>query len=85
MLNNAASIKKLSSNSAAGPDGVPSVLLKKCKSLVYPLLKLWKSSMETATVPEKTKLGIVKPIFKGGSKNAPKNYRPVSLTSHIRG
>ena len=28
------------------------------------------------------KLGIIPPTHKGGSRRDPKNYRPVSLTSH---
>ena len=29
------------------------------------------------------KRAIIAPIYKGGSRNLPKNYRPVALTSHI--
>jgi len=36
-----------------------------------------------AIVPRDWKLANVAPIFKGGSRKDPGNYRPVSLTSHI--
>ena len=29
------------------------------------------------------KQAIITPIYKGGSRNLPKNYRPVALTSHL--
>ena len=40
-------------------------------------------SLTTDTVPEKLKEGIVAPIFKGGNKSEPYNYRPLVLTSHV--
>ena len=29
------------------------------------------------------KLGIITPVHKGGARNDAKNYRPISLTSHV--
>ena len=78
------SIADLSTASAAGPDGIPAVLLKKCaNSLKRPLLLLWKKSMDSGEIPKELKNGLVTPIFKGGERSIPKNYRPVALTSHI--
>ena len=34
-------------------------------------------------MPSQWKYGIMARIFKGGSRLGPKNYRPVTLTSHI--
>ena len=77
-------IAKLPERAATGSDGVPSVLLKKCAvALMQPLLSLWEASWTTGTVPEKLKEGIVAPIFKGGNKSEPSNYRTVVLTSHV--
>ena len=39
--------------------------------------------MEEGSIPDSLKDGIVTPVYKGGDKTQPKNYRPVTLTSHI--
>ena len=42
------------------------------------------SSIEEGRVPQKWKrANIVVPIYKGGKKTEPLNYRPVSLTSVV--
>ena len=75
---------QLSASSAAGPDGVPAVLLKTCrKQLSLPLYFLWRGSMDCGVIPAETLLVIVCPIHKGGSRSLPKQYRPVALTSHL--
>ena len=78
------SISMMATNSAAGPDGVPAILLKECKdSLKLPLHMLWTKSFEDAEIPNLMKMGQVAPVHKGGARNEAKNYRPISLTSHI--
>ena len=78
------SLEMLSIISSAGSDGIPAIVLKKRdKTLAFPLVKLWGASMQPNSIPCKTKLGIITPINKGGNKGLPKNYRPVSTTSHI--
>ena len=75
---------KLSQNAAAGPDGIPVILLKKCKcSLSEPLAILFNRMFSSGQVPEVLKTAFRKPIHKGGSRAVPKNFRPVSLTSHL--
>jgi len=39
--------------------------------------------MTNNSVPSDLKRGKVSPIFKGGSRGDPKNYRPITLTSHV--
>ena len=71
-------------NSAPGIDSVPPILLHKCKDeLVKPLTKILKKSVKTGNIPPVWKEAIITPIYKGGSKVTPANYRPVSLTSQI--
>ena len=45
-------IAEIKVDSAAGPDAVPAILLKRCgTSLTLPLRLLWKSSFEQGVVP----------------------------------
>ncbi|XP_076069241.1 uncharacterized protein LOC143041301 [Oratosquilla oratoria] len=77
-------IKELRPNTAAGADGVPTMLLLNCRNtLAKPLLGLWKKSLDTGITPELLKTGTVSPIYKGGDRCIPKNDRPVALTSHL--
>ena len=77
-------LDKLSSNSSPGPDGIPSILLKRCKySLVDALTIIFHKILEGGQIPDLFKCAFVIPIHKGGSRSSPVNFRPVSLTSHI--
>ena len=77
-------IGEISPTAAAGPDGFPAILLKKCSHILSkPISILWKKSMETGDIPQVLKTAHIVPIHKGGSKGIPKNYRPIALTSHI--
>ena len=78
------SISEISMYAAAGPDGIPAILLKKCANpLSLPLFLLWRRSLDSGEIPLTLKQGIISPIYKGGNRRQPKNYRPVGLTSHI--
>ena len=75
---------ELSVNAAAGPDGFPAILLKKCrKVLAPPLANIWRMSLQEGIVPLNCKRAYISPIHKGKSRALPKNYRPVALTSHL--
>lgn len=77
-------IDLLKNDSAPGPDGLPTLLLKKCKtSLSLPLFLLWRQSLNSGKIPGFLKNATIIPIHKGESRAIPKNYRPVSLTSHV--
>ena len=71
------------SNSAPGLDGIPALLLKKCKhQLAKPLTLLWKLSFQSGIIPPSLKHSPITPIHKGGSRSESKNYRPVA-TLHL--
>ena len=75
-------IKNLKQDSAAGPDGFHSNLLKMtAKEIAVPLAIIYKKSLESSVVPADWRTAIVVPIYKKGPKGDPGNYRPVSLTS----
>ena len=76
------SISEISANSAAGPDGFQSSIFKNCaQELSGPLVLLFKSSLETGIIPSQLKRAAIVPVYKGGDKSLPVNYRPISLTS----
>ena len=73
------SIRELSSNSAAGPDGIPYSLLLNCAHELAPsLLILFKQSLSSGE-------SCYCPCLKSGDRTAPSNYRPISLTSYYQG
>ena len=45
------------------------------------LTHLFHQSLTHGSLPSAWKHAYISPIFKKGNKSAPKNYRPVSLTS----
>ena len=77
-------LKTIPQNSSGGPDEFPAMLLKRCsKSLAHPLQLLYKASLKTGEIPTDLKRAIITSIYKGCSRNLPKNYPPVALTSHL--
>ena len=77
-------IDDIKADSAPGPDGIPSVLLKSCKhALARPIHLLWSLSFDSGEVPAFYKSSLVCPLYKKGSHATASNYRPVSLISHI--
>lgn len=77
-------ITTMSQNAAAGPDGFPAILLKKCKEeLAKPIKIFWRNCLNQGETIDIHKRNNITPIFKGGDQGCPENYRPVSLTSHL--
>ena len=73
---------KLPNKFFAGPNGKPSILLKKLATkLSLPLSLIFQTSFNKGVIPNEWKQVNV-PIFKGkGSKHIIDNYRPIGLTS----
>ena len=77
-------INEVDENSSAGPEEVPAVFLKMTKeAIAKPLKILFRKSLDEGVIPDIFKLAHITPIYKGGAKTKPEQYRPVSLTSHI--
>ena len=75
-------IRKLDNKSAAGVDGITSIMLKNTATSVSTLLThLFNLSLSTGSVPSAWKLSRVIPIFKSGDRQSASNYmyRPISL------
>ena len=74
-------LSHLSGNSAPGPDGMQASIFKNCAAeLALPLSLVFKKMFMDGFIPASMKRGAVVPIFKGGDKSCPANYRPISLT-----
>lgn len=81
VLNN---LKSLKWSYAAGYDGIPSCVLKKCANLLYiPLAFLFNMSLKLGYFPDVWKTSIISPLFKSGSKSNIANYRGIAKLSCI--
>ena len=78
-------MNELPMTNTAGPDGLPSLLLRKCaSSLCVPITILWRKSFNQGLIPSVLKKSFINPKFKtGGSKNNPASFRPLSWTSQL--
>ncbi|KAI5751055.1 hypothetical protein M8J77_003777 [Diaphorina citri] len=77
-------LSKLSGRAASGVDEISSFYIKKCSlHLSKPLTLLFNRSLQSGEFPDRWKVALIKPIYKSGSKNSIKNYRPVSIISII--
>ena len=78
-------MNELPMTNTAGPDGLPSILLRKCaSSLCVPITILWRKFFNQGLIPSVLKKSFINPKFKtGGSKNNPASFRPLSWTSQL--
>ncbi len=77
-------LEDLNENKAPGPDGVSNWILKECRSqLVEKIHSLVRISLRQGRVPRDWKRANIVPIYKGGNRENPLNYRPVSLISVV--
>ena len=77
-------IKSLRSDKAPGIDGIRAIDVKAiCNKLSPVIAKLINMSIQTGKYPEQLKTGVVRPIFKKGSRLDFDNYRPITILSTI--
>ena len=78
-----ASLAHLKDDNHSGPDGIPSLFVKKCSaSLLDPLLLLFNKSLSCGIFPSKWKDSYIFPKNKSGNKHEVSNYRPISILSN---
>ena len=77
-------IKALDQSKATGLDGLgPKIFRLALNSLSQIIAILINVSIHTGQFPNEMKCAKVFPIFKGGDKSDPSNYRPISILSTI--
>ena len=77
-------LEELNTRKAMGPDEINGWILKECKEeLEEPIWEIINSSLTEGKVPKEWKRANIVPLYKGGNKMEPLNYRPVSLTSVV--
>ena len=77
-------INGLNPAKATGLDGIGPRILKLASTVLSPsITALINKSIETATFPDQLKMAKLYPIYKGGSKSDPANYRPISILPTI--
>jgi hypothetical protein len=75
---------QLNPTSAPGPDNIhPKFVKEMADFLTEPLCQIFRLSLDSGRLPKEWKIGVIKPIFKGGDPANPQNYRPICLTSVI--
>lgn len=72
-------LKKMKISYAAGPDGIPSSILKNCSNLLAtPLAKLFTRSLHESKFPDEWKVSLMFPVHKKGDKRNVENYRGIT-------
>ena len=75
-------LKNLKPGKVAGPDDIPTWILKICAVQVAPILQVIFTQLpNSGTLPNDWLTANVIPIYKKGNKSIPTNYRPISLTA----
>jgi len=74
-------LDNLNTHKSSGPDELhPRVLYEVRNEIAFPLKLIFEKSLITNQLPLDWRSANISPIFKKGSKNDVKNYRPISLT-----
>ena len=73
-------LQSLDTSKSTGSDGLSARFLKMSASVIAPLLtKIYNSSLNTGSYPQKFKIAKVVAIHKKGKKTDKANYRPISI------
>ena len=73
-------LMSLRANSSPGLDGIPPKLLIQLADLVSdPIAECFSRLFHSGVIPDDWKDAVISPIYKGGKRTEPANYRPVAL------
>ncbi|XP_055522392.1 uncharacterized protein LOC129716582 [Wyeomyia smithii] len=77
-------VNQLKTSIGSGPDGIPSLILKRCLNfLAAPLAMVFNLSLTTGVFPECWKNSFIFPIHKKGCKRTVTNYRGIASLSSV--
>ena len=75
-------IQNLKQGKSAGPDKIPTTILKDAADFICkPLTMIFNSSSKLGTFPDRWKIARITSIYKSGAKDDTNNYRPISILS----
>ena len=75
-------LQNLKPDSSPGPDDIHPLVLRRLADLIStPVFEIFRRSLDEGRLPKNWKRAVIKPIYKGGSRTDPANYRPICLTS----
>ena len=76
-------VKRLKTNKAVGPDGIPAEVYKFCPAIKREMFKLTQFIWDNECLPPNLGVAEFKMLFKNkGSANDPKKYRCIGLLNH---
>ena len=77
-------IKKMKNTTSAGPDNIPSHILKySAETIIKPTLHIINLSLNKGEFPKKWKIGKIIPLHKKKCPMMDKHYRPIALLSKL--
>ncbi|XP_030767047.1 uncharacterized protein LOC115890839 [Sitophilus oryzae] len=77
-------LRKLKAKVTAGPDSVPSFIVRDCAAVFSKALtKIFNLALRTNTFPDAWKNVKICPVFKSGNVNGTGNYRPIAILSNF--
>ena len=72
-------LTKLDTNESAGPDQIPSYILKHCANEVAPILQvIFSQSLYSGKLPSDWPMANITPVFRKGNRSCPINHRLIS-------
>ena len=77
-------MKEIKPDSSPDPDDIPAFIFRNfAEQLAQPIMSIWRLSLDKTLMPEGVIQTVITPMYKGGQKSSPENYRPIALTNHL--